>query len=340
MLSKTECDASLYGLVCSENETILKEKEESVTVDEKYTADYEEECLQMLFDREMRFGCNQSEALVLSNHLKYARLEAITWILKARATFGFRFQTAYLSMIYFDRFLSRNSIDSEKSWAIHLPSVACLSLAAKMEEIQIPALSEFQIEGYNFASKTIQRMELLVLDTWEWRMSLITPFAFLHFFIKELCKASPPHHFISCIIRIIFFTTKEIIVMEHRPSVVAADAILRALNQRLTRKELERRMNSVSFRGFLETEDVYTCYNLMQKLEMGILNMPKTEKLPDSLPTRATDALDDSSSSGAVCTKSNKKKGGGGGLTMSAPIMYLMRSGSLLVDDKNTIDFE
>ncbi|KAK8552031.1 hypothetical protein V6N12_040647 [Hibiscus sabdariffa] len=271
MLSKTECDASLYGLVCSENETILKEKEESVTVDEKYTADYEEECLQMLFDREMRFGCNQSEALVLSNHLKYARLEAITWILK-----------------------------SEKSWAIHLPSVACLSLAAKMEEIQIPALSEFQIEGYNFASKTIQRMELLVLDTWEWRMSLITPFAFLHFFIKELCKASPPHHFISCIIRIIFFTTKEIIVMEHRPSVVAADAILRALNQRLTRKELERRMNSVSFRGFLETEDVYTCYNLMQKLEMGILNMPKTEKLPDSLPTRATDALDDSSSSAHV----------------------------------------
>ncbi|KAL4332609.1 hypothetical protein GQ457_07G024890 [Hibiscus cannabinus] len=212
--------------VYSKNETILKEKEESV--DEKYTADNEEECLQMLFDREMRFGCNQSEPLVLSNHLKYARLEAITWILKARATFGFRFQTAYLSMIYFDRFLSRNSIDSEKSWAIHLLSVACLSLAAKMEEIQIPALSEFQIEGHNFASKTIQRMELLVLDTWEWRMSLITPFAFLHFFIKELCKASPPHHFISSIIRIILFTTKEIIVMEHRPSVVA---ILRALNK-------------------------------------------------------------------------------------------------------------
>ncbi|KAK9023420.1 hypothetical protein V6N11_003640 [Hibiscus sabdariffa] len=273
MLSKTECDASLYGFVCSENETILKEKEESV--DDKYIADYDEECLQMLFDREMRFGRNESESLVLSNHLKHARLEAITWILKARATFGFRFQTAYLSMIYFDRFLSRNSIDSEKSWAIHLLSVVCVSLAAKMEEIQVPALSEFQIEGYNFS---------------------------------KLCKASPPDHFISSIVHIILFTTKEIIVMEHRPSVVAAAAILRALNQRLTRKELDRRMNSVSFCGFLEIEDVYTCYNLMQKVEMGILNMPKTVNLPDSLPTRAIDALDDSSSSGAVCTKRKKKK--------------------------------
>ncbi|KAK8642672.1 hypothetical protein V6N13_012009 [Hibiscus sabdariffa] len=220
MLSKTECDASLYGFVCSENETILKEKEESV--DDKYIADYDEECLQMLFDREMRFGRNESESLVLSNHLKHARLEAITWILK-----------------------------SEKSWAIHLLSVVCVSLAAKMEEIQVPALSEFQIEGYNFS---------------------------------------------------------KIIVMEHRPSVVAAAAILRALNQRLTRKELDRRMNSVSFCGFLEIEDVYTCYNLMQKVEMGILNMPKTVNLPDSLPTRAIDALDDSSSSGAVCTKRKKKK--------------------------------
>ncbi|KAK8581048.1 hypothetical protein V6N13_144095 [Hibiscus sabdariffa] len=291
MVSETEGDASLSGLLCLENDTLFKEKEEPV--DEDYFAGYDEdECLQMLFDRETSFGFKKTEPLVPCNYLKYARLEAITWILKARAAFGFRSQTAYLSMLYFDRFLSRNSIDSEKAWAMQLLSVACLSLAAKMEEMEVPALSEFQIEGCNFDTKTIQRMELLVLNTLEWRMNLVTPFAFLHFFITEMCKSSPPD--VKVIIHVILFTMKEINVMEHRPSVVAVAAILRALNQRLTRNALECRVNSASFRGFLEIEDVFTCYNLMQKLELREFNMPETVNLPD---------LDDSSTSGAVCTK-------------------------------------
>ncbi|XP_038995668.1 cyclin-D5-1-like [Hibiscus syriacus] len=240
----------------------------------------------------MSFGFKKSEALVFCNYLKYARLEAITWILKARAALGFRFQTGYLSMIYFDRFLSRNSIDGEKSWAMQLLSIACLSLAAKMEEMEVPALSEFQMEGFYFETKTIQRMELLVLNTLEWRMSLVTPFAFLHFFITEMCKSSPPD--MKVIIHLILFTMKEVNVMEHRPSVVAVAAILRALNQRLTRKSLE----SVSFSGFLEIEDVFTCYNLMQKVEMGKFIRQKTVNLPDLSSTRATDPLTDSSTSG------------------------------------------
>lgn len=73
-------DASLSGLLCLENETSLEEKEG--LVDENYIAVYDEECVQMLFDREMSLGFKKNESLVLSNWLKYARLEAITWILK------------------------------------------------------------------------------------------------------------------------------------------------------------------------------------------------------------------------------------------------------------------
>ena len=73
-------DSSLSDLLCLENETCLVEKKE--LVDENYIAVYDEECVQMLFDREMSFGFKKNESLVLSNCLKYARLEAITWILK------------------------------------------------------------------------------------------------------------------------------------------------------------------------------------------------------------------------------------------------------------------
>ncbi|TYI28186.1 hypothetical protein ES332_A05G226900v1 [Gossypium tomentosum] len=298
MICKMEGDASSCSLLCLENETFLKEKEEST--DENYIAEYDEECVQMLFDREMSFGFKKSEPLVLCNYLKYARSEAITWILKTRAAFGFRCQTAYLSMIYFDRFLSIKSIASEKSWAIQLLSIACLSLAAKMEEINVPPLSLFQTEEFNFESKTIQRMELLVLNTLEWRLSSATPFAFLNFFIKKMCKISPRDHFISITVHLIFLTMKEINLMEHRPSVVAIAAILRTLNKKLTRKALECTMNSLSCE-FLEIEDVFRCYNLMQKLDTSDeLNIPKSENATHS---SAIDAVDDCSSSGTVCAK-------------------------------------
>ena len=64
-------------------------------------------------------------------------------------------------------------------WAAQLLSVACVSVAAKMEECQVPALSEFHAVSYDFDSASIRRMELLVLSTLGWRMGAVTPFDFL-----------------------------------------------------------------------------------------------------------------------------------------------------------------
>ena len=70
--------------------------------------------------------------------------------------------------------------------------MACLSLAAKMEEVKVPPLSNFQIEEYSFGSQVIQRMELLVLHTLEWKMVSVTPFSFLQYFFIKFGKESPP----------------------------------------------------------------------------------------------------------------------------------------------------
>lgn len=68
--------------------------------------------------------------------------------------------------------------------------MACLSLAVKMEECRPPALSEYQLEEYHFSSNVIQRMELLILNTLQWRMCSVTPFAYLGYFATKLeCKS-------------------------------------------------------------------------------------------------------------------------------------------------------
>ncbi|KAH7523725.1 hypothetical protein FEM48_Zijuj06G0042200 [Ziziphus jujuba var. spinosa] len=293
-------DDFLPSLLCQESETCLDEEFEDedtfVNFNTNYTAS-EEDYVEMLMERETISGFKKDDSWVFGNRLKCARLEAITWILKTRAVFGFRFQTAYLSLTYFDRFLSRRSIHNEQLWAIRLLSVACLSLAAKMEELNIPALSEFQLEDYNFESKVIQRMELLVLNTLEWRMASITPFAFLHYFITKFCNESPPTKILSRTVEFILATMKEISLLDYRPSVVAAAATLLALEQKLTIKALELKMKSISHCRFLKIEDVLSCYNKMQEIKMVRIEEQPKFLSPDLSPTHlsSVDVLETSS---------------------------------------------
>lgn len=99
-------------------------------------------------------------------------------------------------------------IQDDKIWAFRLLSVACLSLAAKMEECKVPTLSEFPVQDYDFESKVIQRMELLVLNTLEWKMGSITPFAYLHYFINKFCGESRPKGLVSSAVKLIMTITK------------------------------------------------------------------------------------------------------------------------------------
>ncbi|KAK8716623.1 hypothetical protein V6N13_043928 [Hibiscus sabdariffa] len=196
--------------------------------------------------------------------LQSARLDAIEWIFNTRETFGFQVHTAYLAVTYFDRFISIRSIDEGKLWAVRLLSIACLSLAVKMEECKVAVLSEFHTEDYEFQSKVIQRMELLVLSTLEWKMNSITPFSYLHYFIRKLHAESNPKGLISkapeliiAIIKELNASNAEINSADYRPSTIAAAAVLAASNNGLTRKAMEVKIGSIPLWGSLHRRDVW-----------------------------------------------------------------------------------
>ncbi|XP_024018013.1 cyclin-D5-1 [Morus notabilis] len=259
---------SLSSLHSRESETSLDEDSFNISFRQYCTTsvEEEEEYVEILMERETEFGFKKDLSFVFGNFVKCHRLEAIAWILKARAIFGFQFQTAYLSMTYFDRFLMRRPI---KMWLIRLLPVACLALAAKMEEAEIPSLSDFRFEDDDFGINLIGKMELFVLSTLEWKMNSITPFAFLHYFITRLCQLqSPPTNILSRTTALIMATIRETNIMEHRPSVIAAAATLVALEQKLSRTSLESKMNSISHCKSLQVEDVFSCYNIIRELKI------------------------------------------------------------------------
>ncbi|CAA2976044.1 Hypothetical predicted protein [Olea europaea subsp. europaea] len=72
-----------------------------------------------------------------------------------------------------------------------------------MEERVVLALPEFCVEEYSFESSVIQRMGLLVLNTLEWKMGPVTPFALTHFFLTTFCQGSRKRNAISTIMEVI-----------------------------------------------------------------------------------------------------------------------------------------
>ncbi|XWS45154.1 hypothetical protein CRYUN_Cryun15aG0112100 [Craigia yunnanensis] len=258
---------SYSSLLCQETEEAClfetdREYDESIYLNyykSNFVSENEKEYIEKLVERETDVGfktnASFSDCTITSKSwLECARLDAIKWIFNTRATFGFQIYTAYLSVTYFDRFLSKRSIDDGKLWAIRLLSVACLSLAAKMEEGGVPGLSEFPIEDYQFENKMIQRMELLVLSTLEWKMDSITPFAYLHYFISKFYTESWPKGLVSKALELIVATIKEISLLDHRPSFIAAAAVLAASDGRLTRKAMQLKIDFISLWGSPENE--------------------------------------------------------------------------------------
>lgn len=102
---------------------------------------WEDEELVTLFSKEEEQGLSSLDDVYLSTDRK----EAVGWILRVNAHYGFSTLAAVLAITYLDKFICSYSLQRDKPWMLQLVSVACLSLAAKVEETQIPLLLDFQV---------------------------------------------------------------------------------------------------------------------------------------------------------------------------------------------------
>ncbi|KAF5726766.1 cyclin-D1-1-like [Tripterygium wilfordii] len=196
-----------------------------------------------------------------------AREQSVAWILKVQAYYGFQPLTAYLSVNYLDRFLYSRRLPQTNGWPMQLLSVACLSLAAKMEEPLVPSLLDLQGEGakYIFEPRTVRRMEFLVLSVLDWRLRSITPFTFVTFFA---CKLDPTGNYVAFLIkratRIIFSNVQEASFVEYWPSSIAAAAILCAANEIPNLSLIVDPQHAESWCGGLSKEKIIRCYRLIR----------------------------------------------------------------------------
>uniref|UniRef100_A0A0E0KEL0 Uncharacterized protein n=1 Tax=Oryza punctata TaxID=4537 RepID=A0A0E0KEL0_ORYPU len=202
------------------------------------------------------------------------RIAAIDWICKVQAYYSFGPLCAYLAVNYLDRFLSsvQFSVTNDMPWMQQLLIVACLSLAAKMEETAVPDTLDLQVcnPEYVFDAKTIHRMEIVVLTTLKWRMQTVTPFTYIDHFLDKINEGNPiTNELISRCTEIILSTMKATVFLRFRPSEIATAVALSVV--------ADGRV--LDFGGVLESsklpvdkENVGICHQAMQEMALAMHN--------------------------------------------------------------------
>eukprot|EP00250_Pteridium_aquilinum_P003531 c13843_g1_i1 orf=105-1238(+) len=225
-----------------------------------------------------------------------SRQKAISWFFKVRALYNFGPLTAALSVNYLDRFLALHQLPMGKAWMIQLLSVACLSLAAKMEEVEVPLLLDLQVlPECLFEPRTIQRMELLVLSTLEWRLSSVTPFSYVDYFICKCGLLQNAHYgLIDRISELILCAVHELRFLHYRSSSVAAAATLCAIQEMLPLQLAEFKTIIFSMLPSNLQDPSDRCFKLMVELfhEPSRMLFLRAETCVDSLPLSPVGVLD------------------------------------------------
>ncbi|KAK4767134.1 hypothetical protein SAY86_014884 [Trapa natans] len=296
-------------LLCEEEQQVVDDEEE-FEIDERGKDPpfpWEEDCDDLLHS----LISKQTETRPCYNDLIYdeplmvIRKQAVEWILRVHSLNGFSALTAVVAVNYFDRFLLSHRFQREKPWLGQLVAVACLSLAAKVEETHLPLqlLLHLQIEEsvYLFESKTIQRMELLVLSTLGWRMNPVTPLAFFDHFRRKMhfrLDTSLNWEFFWRCERLILSILTDVRLLACLPSTLASAAMLYIV------KEVEP-FGSDAFTDLLtcllemNKENVHQCFELLAESSgnhfCSLKNGSKRRKL--SIPSSPIGVIDASFSS-------------------------------------------
>ncbi|XP_076918046.1 cyclin-D3-3-like [Bidens hawaiensis] len=172
--------------------------------DADFNFDHQKDHLLTHFEQDMLWDEHELQSLMLRQNnngfssvtdvgLMGLRQESVDWMIRVSNYYGFVALTTVLAVNYFDRFVSSSHFqmgngNNNKPWMNQLTAVACLSLASKVEEIQTPLLMDLQVEGakFVFESKTIMKMELLVLGSLQWKMNSVTPLLFADYVMRRL----------------------------------------------------------------------------------------------------------------------------------------------------------
>lgn len=140
-----------------------------------------------------RFMCKKDEKASIERDSKMLRkhpgiqprMRAILldWLIEVCEVYKLHRETYYLALDYLDRYLSTN-ISISKTY-LQLIGITCLFIAAKVEEIYPPKLSEFAyVTDGACREEDILKQELIILTALKWQINPVTIMGWLSVYMQ------------------------------------------------------------------------------------------------------------------------------------------------------------
>ncbi|XP_074378418.1 cyclin-D2-1-like [Apium graveolens] len=179
--------------------------------------------------------------------------------------------TICLAINYLNRYLSVYEHLVEKFWSVQLVAVACLLLAAKLEDVGVPSTVDLQVAdpSFIFEYQSLKSMELNVLASLKWRMYACTPFSYIDFFIRKLKSEDmiPSESLMygsliykSC--QFIVNTIEGVDFLEFRPSEISA-AVAICVTRETQESEIDKAISGVMH---FEKDRLLKCVQMIEDL--------------------------------------------------------------------------
>eukprot|EP00878_Enallax_costatus_P000807 GHUV01000931.1.p1 GENE.GHUV01000931.1~~GHUV01000931.1.p1 ORF type:complete len:403 (+),score=88.50 GHUV01000931.1:210-1418(+) len=194
------------------------------------------------------------------------RMIVVSWMVEVAEEFRMQQETLHLAVGLLDRFL--NTSQDVPRCVLQLLAVACILLAAKDLEVIQPSVEQLcAVTANHFKSHDLLRMERIVLDTLEFRLTSPSSYTFLHL-LAQACSNSVTPAVLSLAMYLCELAVLEYDMHLYAHSTRAAAALLLAQVSVGAAQQLPAIAGAVLSMG-IATEQLCSCMGALLRLQQA-----------------------------------------------------------------------
>ena len=123
------------------------------------------------------------------------RRTLVVWMLQVCEELEFTNGTAFQAIGLMDRvFVSERLNDASKQGSFQLIAMACIMIAAKLEEVdaKVPTLCYLNdLSDNTYTVRALQQAEVSILQFLQWNLHFITPICYMKYFLRKMATGIP-----------------------------------------------------------------------------------------------------------------------------------------------------
>lgn len=146
------------------------------------------------------------------------RTKLVDWLSQVHNRYRLRDETLFLCVNILDRFLSQKAVSRSK---LQLVGITAMMIASKYEDIYCPSTKNYvDICANTYSTDELLRMEILILSTLRFNVTIASPLAFIEKYLKNANSKTR-----NIAMYLAYTSILDAGMLKYKPSVIAATCV-------------------------------------------------------------------------------------------------------------------